>query len=273
MSYHDKHAETLTSIQHLIVDMDGVLYRGGQRLPGARRFLRYLAQNQVPFVLATNNSTLTPQQYVRKLASMDIEVSEERIITSALAAALYLERVAGRGARVYPIGEDGLLSALSDRGFLLTHQGVEYVVVGLDRRLTWEKLSTAALAIRAGAAFIGTNPDTTLPTEEGLVPGNGAILAALETATQVPPVVIGKPQPTLLELAMQQLGVSSEGTAMVGDRLETDILGGKNAGVTTVLVLSGISHREELEASDYLPDLVFDNIGDFHRAWREAREG
>lgn len=273
MSHQDHDSEILSSIKHLIVDMDGVLYRGGQRLPGARRFLSYLVQKQMAFVLATNNSTQTPRQYIRKLAAMDIEVTEERIVTSALASALYLERVAGPGARVYAIGEEGLLSALRDRGFLLADQRAEYVVVGLDRQVTWDKLRTAALAIRAGATFIGTNPDTTLPTEQGLVPGNGAILAALETATEVSPLIIGKPRPTLLEMAMEHMGVGREGTAVVGDRLETDILGGRNAGITTVLVLSGITRREELEDSEYLPDLVFDSIEHFHRTWSEARQG
>ena len=273
MNQRNHNPEILSSVKHLIVDMDGVLYRGGERLPGARQFLSYLVETEVPFVLATNNSTLPPQQYVSKLAAMDIEVTEDHIITSALASAVYLERVAGPGARVYAIGEDGLFSALTDRGFLLADQGVEYVVVGMDRQLTWDKLRIAALAIRAGATFIGTNPDTTLPTEEGLVPGNGATLPALEAATGVSPLIIGKPQPTLLELALEHMGVSRQGTAIVGDRLETDILGGKNPVIPTVLFLSGIATREELEDSPYRPDLVFAGLYHFYRVWREQRAG
>jgi 4-nitrophenyl phosphatase len=270
-SQREQNLERLKSIHNLIIDMDGVLYCGQERLPGARAFLTYLMEKDVPFVLATNNSTLTPQQYVAKLAAMDIQVTEKHILTSGQASALYLARVGSPGARVYAIGEGGLFAALEEHNFQLAEQDVTYVVVGMDRQLTWEKLKVATLAIRAGALFVGTNPDTTLPTEEGLVPGNGAGLAALEAATGVSPVIIGKPQPTLLSLALEQMGATTEGTAIVGDRLETDILGGKNAGVATVLVLSGISNREELETSPYQPDFVFDNVGDFLQAWRDQR--
>jgi len=263
--------DSLGSIRNLIIDMDGVLYKGRQPLPGARRLLTYLRQEQVPFILATNNSTMTPEQYVAKLAAMDIEVTEEDILTSGQAAALFLSKIAPPMARVYAIGEDGLFSALDWQGFRVTDQDIQYVVVGMDRQLTYEKLRIATLAIRRGAAFIGTNPDTTLPTEDGLVPGNGANLAALEAATDLPPLIIGKPQPTLLNLAMKRLGVSRKGTAIMGDRLETDILGGKNAGITTILVLSGISQPEELEDSSYQPDLVFPGIDHFHQAWRDER--
>ncbi len=268
---HDQ--ERLASIHNLIIDMDGVLYRGQERLPGARALLTYLIEQDLSFILATNNSTLTPQQYVAKLGAMDIQVAEQQILTSAQASALYLARVASPGTRVYAIGEDGLSAALKEQGFQLAELDVSYVVVGMDRQLTWEKLRIATLAIRSGAIFIGTNPDTTLPTEEGLVPGNGAGLAAVEAATGVSPVIIGKPQPTLLSLGMEKMGVTTQGTAIVGDRLETDILGGRNAGVTTVLVLSGISSREELKASPYQPDFVFDDVGDFLRSWRDQREG
>jgi 4-nitrophenyl phosphatase len=273
MSQRKHDSNVLRQINNLIVDMDGVLYRGQESLPGAREFLTYLVEERVPFVLATNNSTLTPGQYVAKLAGMGMEVTEDCILTSGQASALHLARVVPAGTKVYAIGEDGLLSALREQGFQLTEKGVQYVVVGMDRQLTWDKLRGAALAIRAGATFLGTNPDTTLPTEEGLVPGNGANLAALEAATGIAPLVIGKPQATLLELAMHKMGVTHDGTAIIGDRLETDILGGRNAGITTVLVLSGIATREELEDSPYHPDLVFDGIDQFYQDWREQRTG
>jgi 4-nitrophenyl phosphatase len=273
MSKRKHDLKVLQRIDNLIVDMDGVLYRGQESLPGAREFLTYLGEAGVPFILATNNSTLTPAQYVARLARLGMEVSEERILTSSQAAAQHMARLAPAATRVYAIGEDGLLSALRERGFELAEREVRYVVVGLDRQLTWDKLKVAALAIRAGAAFVGTNPDTTLPTEEGLVPGNGALLAALEAATEVAPLIIGKPQPTLLHLAMERMGVSTEGTAIIGDRLETDILAGKNAGITTVLVLGGIATLEELEHSPYRPDLVFEGLEQFYQAWREQRRG
>jgi 4-nitrophenyl phosphatase len=273
MSQRKHDLTALKQIRNLIVDMDGVLCRGQESLPGAREFLTYLVEAGVPFILATNNSTLTPGQYVAKLAGLGMEVTEERILTSGQASAQHIARVAPAGTKVYAIGEEGLLSALREQGLELEERDAQYVVVGLDRQLTWDKLRVAALAIRAGAIFVGTNPDATLPTEEGLVPGNGANLAALEAATGVTPLIIGKPQTTLLELAMEKMGVSKEGTAMIGDRLETDILAGKNAGITTVLLLSGIATREELEDSPYRPDLIFESIGEFCRDWRAQRAG
>lgn len=273
MSQRVASLSALRQITNLIVDMDGVLYRGQESLPGAGELLTYLVAEAVPFILATNNSTLTPGQYVAKLARLGMEVTEDHILTSGQAAALYLARVAAPGTKVYAIGEDGLLSSLRQQGFELAERDIQYVVVGLDRQLTWDKLRVAALAIRAGGTFVGTNPDTTLPTEEGLVPGNGANLAALEAATGVAPLIIGKPQAALLQLAMEKMGATQVGTAIVGDRLETDILAGKNAGITTVLVLSGITTRQELEGSPYQPDLVFEGIDHFHRAWSEVRQG
>jgi 4-nitrophenyl phosphatase len=264
--------DKLRSIKSFVIDMDGVLYRGQEPLPGAQDFLNHLQEQGVPFILATNNSTRTARQYVAKLRAMGIEVTEHHILTSAQAAALYLSQIASPRAKVYVIGEDGLISAVEEQGFLSTDKDVDLVVAGLDSQLTYEKLKIATLAIRAGASFIGTNPDTTLPSEEGLVPGSGAILAALEAATGVPPLIIGKPQPILLRLAMEKLGVTPDCTAIIGDRLETDILGGKEVDLITVLVLTGISDREELETSPFQPDLVFDDIGRFYQAWACEQE-
>lgn len=267
----DQDLDKLWSMKAFVIDMDGVLYIGQQRLPGARQFLSYLEEQDIPFILATNNSTLTPTQYVAKLRAMGIEVTEDRILTSGQATALYLSQVAPTRARIYAMGEAGLISPLREQGFHLTEEDVDYVVVGLDRQLTYEKLEIATLAIRAGATFIGTNPDTTLPTEQGLVPGTGATLAALEAATGASPLIIGKPKPILLRLAMGKMGLPSEGTAIIGDRLETDILAGREAGVITILVLTGISDRKELNTSPHQPDFVFDSIADFLDAWSTRR--
>ncbi len=265
--------DKLRSIKSFIIDMDGVLYRGEESLPGAQEFLSHLKEQGVPCILATNNSTRTPRQYVAKLKSMGIEASEKHILTSALATAMYLSQVAPPRAKVYVIGEKGLVAAVKEQGFLITDEAVDFVVVGLDFQLTYGKLKIATLAIRAGASFVGTNPDTTLPTEEGIVPGTGAILSALEAATGVSPVIIGKPEPILLRLAIDKLGTTPDCTAIIGDRLETDILGGREAGLTTILVLSGISHREELKTSTFQPDLVFDDIDRFYQAWTRQQEG
>ncbi len=248
--------------------MDGVLYHGNRRLPGAAEWIAALQEERVPFMLVTNNSTLTPEEYVAKVGQMGIHVTPQHVLTSGIAAADYLSRVAPAGAAVHFIGENGLRTALLDRGFTLVDRGGDYVVVGMNRQLTFEMLKWAALAIRAGAKFIGTNPDVTLPVEEGQIPGNGAILKALEAATGVSPFIIGKPETTLLEIALERLGLGREGAAMLGDRVETDVLGGQRLGIATVLVLSGASSREDLARSGLQPDWVFDDLSSLLQAWR-----
>jgi 4-nitrophenyl phosphatase len=249
----------LQAVEHLIVDMDGVLWRGDEALPGLRDFFAFLRRRSIGFILATNNSSRTPEQYVAKLARLGVEVPAGCVLTSAEAAAAYLANLAPSGARVYPIGEEGVWQALEQRGFVLTDEGAEYVVVGWDRHLTWDKLATAALLIHRGARFIGTNPDTNYPTEQGPVPGNGAQLALLETTTGVAPVVVGKPEPRLY--------ACSQTTAVVGDRLDTDVAGGVRLGLTTVLVLSGIATEADLVASPVRPDVVCADIGTLMQVW------
>jgi len=193
------HPPTSNSIQSLIIDLDGVLYRGDEAIVGAREFIALLQREGIPFLLLTNNSTRTPGQYVTKLGKMGIAIEESDVLTSAQATALYLERIARPEARVYAIGEEGLRAALGER-YTIAEEGADFVVVGMDTGLTYEKLRVATLLIRGGARFIATNPDKTLPTEEGLVPGNGAVLAALEAATGVSPFVVGKPEPAIFDL-------------------------------------------------------------------------
>jgi len=253
-------------IKSLIIDLDGVLYRGDEPIEGAREFIAFLQREGIPFLLLTNNSTRTPSQYVEKLAGMGIAIKESDVLTSAQATAMYLEKVAPPGAPVYAIGEDGLRAALNAR-YTFTEEKADFVVVGMDSKLTYEKLKIATLLIRGGARFIATNPDKTLPTEEGLIPGNGAILAALEAATGVSPLVIGKPEPTIFDLALARMGTGKEGAAVIGDRLETDILGGRRAGLLTILVLSGATSRQDLETSPVQPDLVFEDVKQLYEAW------
>ena len=262
---------TISNIQSptfnsLIIDMDGVIYRGDQAIVGAKEFVALLQREGVPFLFLTNNSTRTPGQYVTKLDKMGIAIEEKDVLTSAQATALYLEKIALSGSRVYAIGEEGLRAALREK-YTIAEEEASFVVVGMDTRLTYEKLKTATLLIRGGARFIATNPDKTLPTEEGLVPGNGAAIAALEAATGVIPFVVGKPEPAIFELALARMGVGKEGAAVIGDRLETDILGGQMAGLSTILVLSGAASRQELENSTIKPDLVFENVRQLYEAW------
>jgi molybdenum cofactor cytidylyltransferase/probable selenium-dependent hydroxylase accessory protein YqeC len=257
---------TPNSIRSLIIDLDGVLYRGDQAIVGAKEFIALLQRERVPFLLLTNNSTRTPGQYVTKLAKMGITIEESDVLTSAQATALYMERIAPPGARVYTIGEEGLRAALRDK-YTITEKRADFVVVGMDTGLTYKKLKTATLLIRSRARFIATNPDKTLPTEVGLIPGNGAAIAALEAATGVAPFVVGKPEPAIFDLALARMGVDKEGAAVIGDRLETDILGGRRAGLITILVLSGATNRQVLESSSIKPDLVFEDVRQLYEAW------
>lgn len=261
-------------IRGLIIDMDGVLWHGDQAQPGLVDFFRVLRQLQLPFVLATNNASMTAGQYVDKLAKMGVTVGAQEILTSGMATACYLaERYVPESTRVFVIGSIGATQPLLERGFTLTGldelgpgQGADLVVSGLDRQLTWDKLATAALNIAAGAAFFGTNGDVTLPTEQGCVPGNGATLAALEAATGVTPIIIGKPEPVLYQQAFALLGVPPEHTLAIGDRLDTDILGAVRAGIRSLMVLSGISTLEDIEVVDYAPTWVMQDIGEITRA-------
>jgi 4-nitrophenyl phosphatase len=227
--------------------------------------------------LATNNATLTAEQYVAKLAHMGVAVAKQEILTSGMATTLYLAQHSHPSAtRVFAMGEDGLRQPLSERGFVLTDLydvSAQYVVCGMDRTLSWDKLATATLNIRAGAKFIGTNPDLTLPTERGITHGNGAVLAALQAATDVTPTIIGKPEPIMYEQAMALLGSAPAETAAIGDRVETDILGAVRANIHSIMVLSGVSSEKELEGLDYRPTWVMPDIRDIAQALRGQRTG
>jgi 4-nitrophenyl phosphatase len=256
------------AIKGVICDMDGVLWRGETPLPGLRDFFALLESRHIGYVLATNNASKTPEQYVEKLARMGVTTTADHVLNSATAAADYLATQAAPGTPVYPIGGPGIREALRSHGFTLTEgDRADYVVVGWDRELTWQKLATATLLIRDGAGFIAANPDRTFPMEDGLVPGNGAQVAALITATDVTPVMAGKPGPLLYERALARMGTAPEETLVIGDRLDTDILGGLRLGMPTALVLSGITQPDELPASPIHPDVVFDDLVALVRAW------
>lgn len=250
----------LDFVECVLIDMDGVLYIGTEVLPGARELFEHLHQRSLKYSLVTNNATLTPAQYVEKLAGMEIQVPETAIFTSSMATSMYLRQIEPNGAPVYVIGESGLREALAGAGFWVDESRPKYVCVGLDRHLTYERLAGATLAIRTGAAFIATNPDTTLPTERGIVPGVGSILAALVAATGVHPRVIGKPGPDMFNMCVDLHGVKKERTLVIGDRLETDIAAGANAGLFTALVLTGISKLDEVAESPYQPDLIVKDL-------------
>ena len=266
-----------TDIRALIIDMDGVLWHGDHAQAGLVEFFLTLRELNLPFVLATNNASMTAGQYVDKLEKMGVSVARQEILTSGMATALYLSgRYPPDQTRVFVIGGDGARQPLLDLGFTLTgvyetgpEQLAHLVVCGLDRELSWDKLATATLNIRAGAHFVGTNGDTSLPTERGVTLGNGAILAALQVATGVSPTVIGKPEPIIYQQAMDLLGVDKKQTLAIGDRLDTDILGAVRTGIRSLLVLSGISREADLQRVEYGPDWVVNDIRDVTRLLRE----
>lgn len=258
---------SLDRISHLLIDLDGVLFRGSTALPGAADFISWLREGGITFRLVTNNATLTQAQYVTKLARMGIEVREEEVFTSALATALYLRRQNQDGQTAYVIGEEGLLSALKGADIRIVEDRPDWVVVGLDRHVTYEKLAIAALALEAGARFLGSNPDKSLPTERGLLPGAGAIQAALVAATGREPIVVGKPQPLMLQLAMEQLGGTVEDTAMLGDRLDTDIQGALALNMPAILVLTGVSTRQEAETGPIRPTMIVNDLPELVKSW------
>lgn len=258
--------QSLANITHLIIDMDGVLYLGDQPMPCLREFFAFLREHSIHFILATNNSTRTPQEYVDKLSRMGVIVSPTEVLVSGQATARFLRRQYPRGTRIHVFGMPSLKQAMTEAGFVLANDDVQLVVASMDRDVTYEKLKRATLLIRGGARFIATNLDPTNPAEEGLLPGTGAMIAALETASGVEPTAIGKPNPVMYELAMEQMGAHPETTAAMGDRADTDILGGKRAGLTTICVLSGSSDR--LEAEAFEADMIFDDIAHLLHSWK-----
>lgn len=250
-------------VQALIVDMDGVLWEGNRALPGLSGFFAAIRQRGLRVVLATNNASQTPEQYVAKLASFGVTVDVAEVMTSAMATAEVLSKRALPSRKAFVIGGDGIRRAMELAGFELLglyEKDAAVVVVGMDRGLSWDKLATATLNIRAGSAFVGTNPDVTVPSEHGTTHGNGAILAALTAATGLAPEIIGKPEPTMYQLTLAHLGVAPEHALAVGDRLDTDILGANRAGMDSVLVLSGVSTRADLAASPARPSVVMADI-------------
>lgn len=262
-------------VQALIVDMDGVLWEGNRALPGLVPFFESIRRRGLKVVLATNNASQTPAQYVAKLAGFGVDVAEAEVMTSAVATAEVLSARPWPSRKAFVIGGDGIRRAMENAGFELLglyETGAAVVVVGMDRGLSWDKLATATLNLRAGATFVGTNPDVTFPSERGIVPGNGATLAALEVSTGVKPIIIGKPQPEMMVQALARMGGDASNTAVLGDRLDTDILAGRNAGLPTILVLTGVSGRDEAETGPIRPDFIFKDIGEVADALRASRE-
>lgn len=252
----------LDNIKALVLDMDGVLWRENEAIGDLNANFRKFEKAGLKVLMATNNSTKTPQQYVEKLAGLGATVSNDQIITSGMGVAYLLQKRFPNGGSIYVVGEPSLKLTIEEAGFTISEKDAIAVVGAVDRNITFEKLKVATLLIRSGVPFYATNPDRTFPTPEGLIPGSGAILAAITTATDVEPIIAGKPSSTLYDFALERLGTKPEETLAVGDRIETDILGGQRAGLRTALVLSGIASRAEGEAWQPAIDLIVPELGD-----------
>lgn len=247
-----------------VIDMDGVLVRGNQAIPGAAEFIGRLYAVGAPFLVLTNNSRFTPLDLQARLRGMGLDIPAASIFTSALATARFLEQQRPDGS-AYVIGEAGLITALHSIGYVLTDQAPAYVILGETVSYSFEHLTTAVRLVATGARFLATNPDVVGPTEHGIIPACGAVAAMITAATGVKPYAIGKPNPLMMRLALRQLDVRSQDTVMIGDRMDTDIIAGMESGMETILVLSGVTRREDVECYAYRPSRIATSVAEIAR--------
>jgi 4-nitrophenyl phosphatase len=242
-----------------LIDLDGTMYRGTECIVEARDFVKELHKRDIPYLFVTNNSSRTPEQVAKKLENFGIPATKEQVFTTSQATANYIfERKPN--ASVYVIGEEGIRTALEEKGFTFAEENAEFVVMGIDRSINYEKLAIACLAVRNGATFISTNGDIAIPTERGLLPGNGSLTSVVAVSTQVNPIFIGKPEKVIMEQALKVLGVPREDTLMIGDYYDTDIMAGMNAGMDTLLVHTGVTTKELLKKYEKQPTYVVDSL-------------
>ncbi|WP_030147756.1 HAD-IIA family hydrolase [Mycetocola saprophilus] len=244
-----------------LTDMDGVLVHENRAIPGAAELLEQWRNEGKPYLVLTNNSIFTPRDLSARLRSSGLEVPEDRIWTSALATAAFLKSQKP-GGTAFVIGEAGITTALHEAGFIMTETNPDYVVVGETRNYSFEAITKAIRLISGGAKFISTNPDATGPSREGPLPATGAITALITKATGFEPYVVGKPNPMMFRSALNKIGAHSENTGMIGDRMDTDIVAGIEAGLHTVLVLTGISDDEEIGRYPFRPDEILNSVKD-----------
>ncbi|UQS85220.1 TIGR01457 family HAD-type hydrolase [Apilactobacillus apisilvae] len=248
------------------IDLDGTIYAGNKRIPAAKRFIEKLQKNNIKFLFVTNNTTKMPIDVVKNLSyNHDIHVNEDNVYTAGLATADYMNKIADEKHRkVYIVGEKGLITALRNKNFqIVDNEQPDYVVVGLDSDVTYEKLSKAVLYIRAGAKFIGTNPDSNIPNEKGMLPGAGALVDLVRYATQKEPTFIGKPESIILENALDRIHLHKDDVVMVGDNYMTDISAGINFGIDTLLVYSGLSTKKQVSQMNVKPTNEIDSLDDW----------
>lgn len=249
----------MLSYKAYCLDLDGTVYKGSEPIPEAIKFVHYLQRNGIEPFFVTNNSSMTQLQLQEKLQKMDIGVEADHIMSSAIACANYIESTHS-GKSVFVIGSNGLKDALDGKNILYTDEVAEVVVMGIDLQINYDKLATACLSIRAGAAFISTNKDHVFPSERGLVPGNGAFTKLVEHSTGVEPLFVGKPEPFMLELIQQKFGFEKEEMIMIGDNYQTDILTGIRMGIHTAHVNSGVNSKEEVQQEDAQPTYYLESL-------------
>ncbi|MFZ2631652.1 MAG: HAD-IIA family hydrolase [Desulfosalsimonadaceae bacterium] len=245
-----------------IMDMDGVVYTGSKLIPGAKEFVDRLVRGDYKFLFLTNNSYYTRLELRDRLLKMGIEVDDDCFYTSAMATASFLKVQQPNSCSAYVIGGKGLLAELENADIEITSENPDYVIIGETEEYDYAKIIEATLLIQEGAKFLATNPDLTGPSLRGPVPACGALVAPIEKVTGVSPYFLGKPNPVMMFLARKKLGVHSANCFMIGDRMDTDIMGGLESGMTTCLVLSGVTDREIMNRFPYQPDYVFNNLGE-----------
>lgn len=245
-----------------LIDLDGTLYNGTELIETAKDFVEKLTEKNIPYVFLTNNATKSQEEAVQKVLDMGVETTPENMYTSSMATAAYIKQH-HRGSTAYVIGTPSLKEILQDSGIILTEEDADLVIMGLDLEVDYDKLSRAALLIAGGATFIATNPDKRFPTEDGIVPGNGAIQQVLIETTGIQPVTIGKPSGFILDGALKQLGLGKDEVALIGDNYDTDILTGINAGVDTIHVDTGVSRTEDVLKKDITPTHTINNLSEW----------
>jgi 4-nitrophenyl phosphatase len=253
-----------SNIKALILDMDGVIWKSDAPIGDLPATFKRIRERGLKFVFATNNGTKTPGEYKKRLADLGVEIDASQMVTSAMGIAFMLEKKFPKGTKIFVIGEDGIRVALEEKGFEILNTDnapqAQVLVMGIDRGINFQKVAEATLLVRAGIPFYTTNTDHTFPTPRGEIPGSGAWLSVITTATGVEPIVAGKPFPYLMELSLEKLGTSKSETLVVGDRLETDIAAGQSVGCPTALVLSGVSTRAEAEKWKPQMNLIADDL-------------
>jgi len=247
--------------KNYLIDMDGVLVRGKTLIPGADLFIKRLLDTETKFLILTNNPLYTQRDLEHRLNTIGLNVPAERIFTSAMATARFLQSQDPNG-KAFVIGETGLTQALHEIGYVLTDTNPDYVVLGEVNTYNFELISKAVRLVNDGALFIATNPDSTGPTEAGVVPSTGALAALIEKATGRSPFFIGKPNPLMMRSALRYMGVHSENSIMIGDRMDTDIVAGVMSGLDTILVLSGVSKRDDVDRFPYRPSRIVNSVAD-----------